>query len=88
VTDAVTKAQQKMIDTGQPYRVYQPVRRKDHEGNLYTINKALLEEYLVYPFASHDDFLDACSRIYDIDARPPVLIDARELEPVEYVDGS
>lgn len=88
VTDGVTKAQQKMIDQGQPYRVFLPVRRKDHEGNIYTINKALLEEYLVYPFAAHDDFMDACSRIYDVDPKPPVLIDARELEPVEYVDGS
>lgn len=87
ITQEPTAQQKKMRDRDEGYRIYEPVRRKDHTGNVYTLNKCFLEEYLVYPFAAHDDFLDACSRVYDMDIRIPVIVDASQLEPVEYVDG-
>lgn len=79
--EGATKNQARMVDEGQPYRVLSPVRRMDADGQAYALNKALLDEYLVYPFAVHDDFLDMLSRIYDMDATAPVLIAANELEP-------
>ena len=88
VTQGITKNQQRVIDLGQKYRIFQPVKRVDEGKNIYALNKTLLDEYLVYPFAVHDDFLDACSRIYDIEAVPPILIDERMLEPDAFIDGA
>lgn len=87
VTQGVTKNQQRVIELGQSYRVFSPVKRYDEIKNIYALNKTLLDEYLVYPFSVHDDFLDACSRIYDIDAVPPIVIDESTLVPTIYDDG-
>lgn len=88
VTPGITRNQQKVIDAGQKYRVFTPTRRADEARQPYSLNKTLLDEFLVYPFAVHDDFLDACSRIYDIEAVPPILIDERTLEPEVFIDGA
>lgn len=82
-----TKNQRTVRSQGQGFRVFEPVKRRDENGNTYSLNKMLLDEYLVLPFAVHDDFMDACSRIYDIDATPPLIIDERSLEPEAYADG-
>lgn len=86
--DNETKNQRRMREAGQPFRILKPVKRRDHEGNIYALNKGFLDEYLVYPFSVHDDLLDACSRIYDMDYQPPVIIDERTLEPETYEDGA
>lgn len=54
---------------------------------MYSLNKSFLEEYLVFPFGVHDDLIDAMSRIEDIDASPPVIVDERVLEPEIFEDG-
>lgn len=87
VTQGVTKNQQRVIDMGQKYRVFTPTKRYDENREVYALNKTLLDEYLVYPFSVHDDFLDAVSRIFDIEAVPPILIDERTLEPEVFADG-
>ena len=84
---SVSKNQQRVIDAGQKYRVFVPTKRTDENREIYSLNKTLLDEYLVYPFAVHDDFLDACSRIYDIEAMPPIVIDESTLEPETFIDG-
>lgn len=84
----ITKNQQRVIDAGQSYRIFRPVRRTDESRNVYALNKTLLDEFLVYPFAVHDDFLDACSRIYDIEPVPPEIVDERALEPEVFSDGA
>jgi hypothetical protein len=85
--DQETKAQRQVREAGQGFRVFTPTRRRDEEGQVYSLNKTLLDEFLVFPFGAHDDFMDACSRIYDIEACPPLLIDERSLEPELYADG-
>lgn len=87
VVEGETKAQTKMREEGQSFRIYKPTQRRDEEGRLYSLNKNLLEEYLVFPFGVHDDLVDAISRIEDIDATPPVIVDERTLEPEIYADG-
>lgn len=82
-----TKAQKRVRDAGQSFRIYKPVQRRDEEGRLYSLNKNFLEEYLVFPFGVHDDLIDAMSRIEDIDPQPPVLVDDKALEPEIYEDG-
>ena len=87
VPPSETAAQTRMRAEGQAFRVFTPTRRKDHEGNIYSLNKNFIEQYLLHPFARHDDLIDAVSRIDDIDAAPPIIIDERELEPECYEDG-
>lgn len=86
VVQGETKKQAEMRSKGQPFRIFSPVKRKDENGNLYSLNKNFIEEYLVFPFGAHDDFIDAVSRIYDIDASPALVIDERSLEPDYYGD--
>lgn len=82
-----TTNQRRLREEGQGFRIFKPTRRRDHEGNLYTLHHTLLTEFLVYPFSVHDDMLDALSRIYDMDYQVPVIIDARALEPECFADG-
>jgi hypothetical protein len=83
-----TANQKRAREQGQAFRVFKPVTRKDHEGNLYSLNKGFLEEYLTFPFSAKKDLIDATSRIYDMEPVPPVLIDERALEPTAYADGA
>lgn len=76
-----TSNQRRMVEDGQPWRVLKPVRRMDENGQAYSLNKRLLDEYLVYPYSTHDDGLDCLSRMEDIGLNPPVMIDQRDLEP-------
>lgn len=76
-----------MREAGQAFRIYSPVRARDHKGDLYSLNKEILTEYLVYPYAVHDDVLDVMSRIYDMETQPLVIVDERALEPEIYADG-
>lgn len=82
-----TKAQSRVKAEGQPFRVFSPVSRRDEEGRIYSLNKNFLEEFLTFPFCAHDDLIDAVSRIYDIDAVPPIIIDESSLEPDVFADG-
>lgn len=80
-------AQARMVAEGATFRVLKPVRRIDHERNGYSLNAGLLAEYVTYPFSAHDDFLDALSRIYDLEPVPPEIVDERTLEPETFIDG-
>ncbi len=83
-----TKNQLAMRAQGQAFRIYSPTHRKDEEGRLYSLNKMVLDEYLTFPYSLHDDGLDAISRIFDIEAVPPIVIDQSILEPETFTDGS
>lgn len=87
VTTGETANQKRIREQGQSFRIFKPVSRRDHEGNLYSLNKGFLEEYLTYPFSAKKDLIDAVSRIYDMSPVPPILIDERMLEPETYADG-
>ena len=54
---------------------------KDEENKLYDLSKWVREnEYLLFP-TIHPDFLDALSRIYDMDPVPPILRRNKMLDP-------
>lgn len=80
-----TSGQRRMREAGQPWRIWTPTRRRDHQGNVYSLNKEFLTEYLAHPFSVHDDLLDAASRIFDIDMAPPIIVDETALVPA-YAD--
>lgn len=67
-------------------RIYMPeaVWRKNWEGStVNVIEEFLLEEYLAYPYASHDDMLDALSKLTDEQVVPylsfPSIVSAEDL---------
>lgn len=82
-----SKNQRRCREAGELYRILRLVMRRDHEGNVYSLNKNFLEQFMVFPFAPKKDLLDACSRLYDMDPQPPVLINERDLEPEVFADG-
>lgn len=85
--DEETQNQKRMREQGEEFRIYLPVRRMNENKQVYELNRGLLEEFKSYPFSKHDDFLDALSRLYDMDPRPPIIIDESALEPEVFVDG-
>jgi hypothetical protein len=87
VTQGETKEQARVKAQGQSFRVFTPIRHKDENGDLYALNKRFIEEYLAWPFGARDDFLDVTSRIYDIEATAPVIIDESSLDPEVFADG-
>ena len=82
----LTANQAKVRAGGQAFRIFSPVRARDHEGNVYSLNKGFLDEFITYPFSAKKDLIDAVSRLYDMEPVPPVLIDESTLEPETFVD--
>ena len=48
---------------------------------------AFIDEALFFPFAPHDDLLDACARIYDRQPAPASKWERTEWEPPVYPDA-
>lgn len=69
----LTRQMQIMQATGQEHRIAKPIVRKDEDGKLYDVTRCLMEEMLFFPFAPKDDLVDALSRIYDMEATPPLI---------------
>jgi hypothetical protein len=85
---ADTRNQRMVREAGQAYRIFEPTRNKDAEGNVYSLNKQLFDEYVVYPYSAKDDGLDCLSRIYDMDPAPPVILEREALAVEDFVDGA
>ena len=79
--DKLTSLQAKTVHGGHPYRIARPIRRKDGDGNIYDLSVQFKEQVHYFPFGTLKDLVDAASRIYDMDARPPVIYEPGSLEP-------
>jgi hypothetical protein len=82
-----TKAQRQLIASGARHRIVVALKRRDENGDLYDLTRAFIEEAVFHPFAPHDDLIDACSRIYDMEPKAPVVFETRAAQPRIYADS-
>jgi hypothetical protein len=71
---------------GHRRRIIQPLKRLDENKERYDLTKVFMEELILHPFAPHDDFIDACARIYDIEPLPPQVFDTKSTESIDVDD--
>lgn len=84
----VTRSQRDARVAGNGYLISRPIKQKDQDGKIYdVVERFIKNEYLFFPNTTIKDFLDAMSRIYDIDIAPPQIIDDEMLEPEVYPDS-
>jgi hypothetical protein len=84
--EGLTRGQSRLAASGQHFRIVRPIKRLDEERCVYDLTRAFIEEALFFPFAPHDDLIDAASRIYDM---KPVAASRFEevLEPAIHPDA-
>lgn len=83
-SQGLTTSMRRLEKDGQTFRIPKPIVRRDEEGNIYDVTLALVQEMLIFPFGSHDDLVDATSRIYDMQPTPPVQMDRLSPQPQTY----
>lgn len=70
---------------GEYWRLMEPLRRIDEDGNIYDLTRVFFEEYAFFPFSPRDDLVDAISRIYDMEPMPAVRHEVVHVQ--DYVDA-
>ena len=60
-----------MIASGYEYRLARKIEPEDENGQKYDLSERLRLQVGFYPFTGKKDLIDAVSRIYDLDPRPP-----------------
>jgi hypothetical protein len=79
--ESITPHQVRMIAAGYEHRVSSKIVHLDQEGKLYDLSQRFKVQMSMYPFIERKDLIDAISRIYDLEPRPPQFIDSQLLEP-------
>lgn len=84
---ALTRQQRYMEVTFQKFRIVTALKRLDENGDVYDLTRMFIEEIRLHPFAPHDDIADAASRIYDLEPKAPVPLEAASAEPTAHPDA-
>ena len=84
----MTTSQRDAKVRGEEFLIAKPIRKKNQEERVYDVTDWYLKnEYLFFPNTTQKDFLDALSRIYDMDPQPPLIYSDEMLEPEVFVDS-
>lgn len=83
----ITRAQRLVTDRGQPWRVVTPIKRADEDRNLYDLTREFMAEAMFFPFSPKDDLVDAVSRIFDMQAAPPIIDEHETPMPTAFEDA-
>jgi len=78
----LTRLQRNCELSAQHKRIVRPLKRLDETKDVYDLTRAFIDEMVLHPFATHDDLIDAVSRIYDIEPLPPTIYEAQSTEPL------
>lgn len=70
-----TRLMRAMEVQGQTYRIPKAITRRNEDGDIYDVTKALMDEMLLFPFGAHDDMPDVVSRIYDMQPTAAIQLD-------------
>lgn len=81
----LVREERQALANGERWRLMEPIRRIDEDGNIYDFVRVFFEEYRFFPFSPRDDLIDATSRIYDMDPCAPVQHERVVIE--DYVDA-
>jgi hypothetical protein len=82
-----SKEEARAIATGERWRLTEPIKRVDENGDIYDLVRIFFEEFRLHPFAPTDDFLDTMSRVEDMTPRPAVKYDEADLQPERHYDS-
>jgi hypothetical protein len=69
---------------GEHWRLFEPLMRRNEDGQLYDVTRVFFEEFALFPFSPRDDFVDALSRVIDLDPQPPMVFE--HMEPEDHSD--
>ena len=75
-----TSQQRRMVD-GYKYRISRSIRRKNENNEIYDLGEQLKMQVHYFPYGGKKDLVDAVSRIYDMEPRPPSYREQRYYEP-------
>lgn len=79
--DRLTSTQRKFMGQGYQYRIAQPIKRLDENGNAYNLTEHLKMQFHYFPFGGKKDAIDAMARIYDMEPRAPSYKEPNYMEP-------
>lgn len=85
--EGFTKMQLQALNGGSSDLVCKAIKRYDEENKIYDLTDKIMKEYMFFPFGEYKDALDASSRIYDMDVRPPVITPPGAGEPPQFWDS-
>ena len=77
----ISAYQVRMIAAGYEHRISSKIEHTDQDGTPYDLWERFKVQLGSYPFVDRKDLIDAVSRIYDLNPRPPEFIDSQILEP-------
>ena len=81
-----TKAERAAISRNARHLIIPPIKRVDENDHVYDLTRMFFEEFMFFPFSTHDDLIDCVSRIYDMEIMAPEIINERFVTTPHYPD--